>query len=109
MITAQEVIDWMGVKNLPANDLTALTAVVSAVNFYVDNLPNIDREEIVPGNEWKATTKLGAIMLAARIYRRKNSPGGIEAVGDMTTYVSRYDADIARLLHIDSFRKPMVG
>jgi hypothetical protein len=80
--------------------------VVASVNVYVESLPNIDRDFF---DAWDKTTILGAVMLAARMYRRKNSPGGIEAVGEMTTYVSRYDSDIARLLNIDSFRKPMVG
>ncbi|WP_176484099.1 hypothetical protein [Glutamicibacter sp. BW80] len=52
---------------------------------------------------------MGAVMLASRLYRRKNSPHGIESVGDMSTYVSRYDSDISRLLNIDTFRKPLVG
>ena len=106
MITAQAVIDWMGRPNLTEQDLAALEMVLAAVNEYVESLPSIDRD-VVGG--WAGTTALGAVMLAARIYRRKNSPGGIEAVGDMTTYVSRYDSDIARLLNIDTFRKPMVG
>lgn len=105
MITAQEVIDWMNVT-LPTDD-AHLALVVPAVNAYVGSLPNIDWT--VDGLIWAETTRLGAIMLAARMYRRKNSPGGIEAVGEVTTYVARYDSDIARLLNIDSFKKPMVG
>lgn len=104
MITAQEVINWMGVS-LPAED-AHLALVIPATNSYVNSLPSIDRNA---DGTWKATTKLGALMYASRLYQRKNSPGGIEAVGEVTTYVSRYDADISRLLNIDSFKKPLVG
>lgn len=104
MITAAEVIDYSGL-NLEQTD-AHLLLIIPAVNEMVENLPSIDRDEF---GAWKATTKLGAIMLAARLYNRKNSPAGVTAVGDTTTYISRYDSDIARLLNIDSFQKPMVG
>lgn len=106
MIAAQEVINWMGVDLPYGDEDTHLSLVIPAVNAHVEGLPSIDRN---PDGTWQATTQLGAVMLAARMYRRKNSPGGIEAVGEVTTYVSRYDSDIARLLNIDSFKKPMVG
>lgn len=104
MITQAEVTDWTGIT-LPENDNT-LALVLAAVNVYVEALPSIDRD---PVGAWAGTTRLGAIMLAARIYRRKNSPGGIEASGDTVTYVSRYDSDISRLLNLESFRKPVIG
>ncbi len=108
MITAQDVLDWMG-HSAPTKpeDLKNLELVVLAVIKYVESLPNIDLDP--SGFYWAANTELGAIMLAARMYQRRNSPGGVTAVGDTTTYVSRYDSDIARLLNLDSFMKPMVG
>jgi len=90
-----------------ADDIQALELVTAAVISYVESLPNIDLDP--SGFYWAATTKLGAVMLAARMYQRRNSPGGVTAVGEVTTYVSRYDSDIARLLNIESFTKPMVG
>lgn len=108
MITAQEVTNWMG-HSAPTepDDVQALELVISAVTKYVESLPNIEFDP--SGFYWAATTKLGAIMLAARMYQRRNSPGGVTAIGDVTTYVSRYDSDIARLLNLESFTKPMVG
>ena len=50
-----------------------------------------------------------AVMLAARLVRRRNSPGGIESFGESVTYVSRYDPDIARALHSGSWALPGVG
>lgn len=104
MITAEQVIEWMGI-DIPLSD-SHLSLVCPAVNEYVESLPSIDR---TPEGDWAGTTQLGAVMLAARLYRRKNSAGGIEAAGETVTYVSRTDSDISRLLNIDAFRKPMVG
>lgn len=104
MITPDDVTAWSGLT-LPVGD-GPMTMVTAAINHYVDSLPSIDCDA---SGAWAATTKLGAIMLAARVYRRKNSPGGIEAVGDSMSYIARYDSDISRLLNIDTFRKPVVG
>lgn len=109
MVTAQQVIDWLELRTVTTDD-AHLALIVPAVNAYVDALPSIDRVTDTEGNtQWAGTTHLGAVMLASRLYRRKNSPHGIESVGDMSTYVSRYDSDISRLLNIDTFRKPLVG
>lgn len=50
-----------------------------------------------------------AVMLAARLVRRRNSPAGIESFAMSVTYVSRYDPDIARALHADAWAHPAVG
>jgi hypothetical protein len=50
-----------------------------------------------------------AVMLAARLVRRRNSPGGVETFGESVTYVSRYDPDIARALHSGVWAAPGVG
>lgn len=105
MITATDVIGWLELRTVTTDDFH-LSLIVPAVNAYVDSLPSIDRKE---DGTWAGTTQMGAVMLGSRLYRRKNSPHGIESVGDMSTYVSRYDSDISRLLNIDTFRKPLVG
>jgi len=49
-------------------------------------------------------------MLAARMYRRRNSPSGVEAITDAgTSFVARYDSDISRLLRLDGFAQPRIG
>lgn len=108
MITTQQVADWMGLSlsGATADEVAALDAVVSAVNAYVNSLPNIDKDFT---GGWADTTYLGARMLASRLYKRRNSPGGVEAAGDTRVFVSRYDSDIARLLKIDGFGIPEVG
>lgn len=105
MITTAEVIAWSDLKTILTDD-KHLMLIIPAVNHYVESLPDIDRLE---DGSWATTTRMGAVMLAARWYRRKNSPGGIESAGDTTTYIARYDSDISRLLNIDTFIKPVIG
>jgi hypothetical protein len=50
-----------------------------------------------------------AVALAARLYRRRNSPGGVETFGESITYVSRYDPEIGRALRTGLWALPGVG
>lgn len=50
-----------------------------------------------------------AVMLAGRVYRRRNSPGGIELFADSVAYVARYDPDIQRALRQGAWAWPAVG
>lgn len=104
MITTAQVIDWSGL-DLEVSDPEMVT-VVAATNAYVDRLPNIDREE---DGSWADTTKLGALLMASRFYRRKDSPAGLMTLGDTSTFVPRWDDDMARLLNQQAWRKPVVG
>ena len=56
-----------------------------------------------------AETYQAAVMLAARLFRRRNSPGGVETFGESVTYVSRYDPEIARALRTGLWALPGVG
>lgn len=49
------------------------------------------------------------VQLAARMYRRRNSPGGIESLADTGLYVARFDPDIERALRRGAYRYPGVG
>jgi hypothetical protein len=63
-----------------------------------------------PAGGWSADQKLGATMLAARLYRRKDSPGGMAQFGmDGTGYVSGNWPDVALLLGIGSYAVGRVG
>ena len=108
MITAKDVADYLDLKQ-GATDPHVLNPV-EATNALVSRLPDINTVEVQGVEVWAADTKLGAIMLAARLYTRRNSPNGIEALNEGgATYVSRYDSDIARMLNIDQHAYPRVG
>lgn len=80
----------------------AMTACAQAVLALIGRLP------VGSADPWAEDTTLGAVMLTARLHRRRNSAAGIEAMTELgATYVARYDNDIARLLCIDSFQKPV--
>ena len=51
----------------------------------------------------------GAVMLAARLVRRRNSPAGIETFSDSVAYVSRWDPDIQRALRQGAYAWPALG
>lgn len=57
-----------------------------------------------------AETYQGAVMYAAREYRRRNSPAGIEMFGESgTSFVSRYDPDIDRALQTGAYARPVIA
>jgi hypothetical protein len=50
-----------------------------------------------------------AVMLAARLVRRRNSVGGLETLGDTIAYVSRWDADLQQGMRTGAYAWPGVG
>ena len=97
--TTQEVESYL--KLGPDRDAAELKTVVDACNALVTQWNN--------GRETPAL-KLGTTMLAARVYRRRNSPAGVEALGEMgPVYVSRRDPDLSMLLGLDQWAIPKVG
>jgi hypothetical protein len=63
-----------------------------------------------PADGWAAHHHLGATMLAARLYRRKDSPGGMADFGiEGAAYVSGNWPDVALLLGIGSYGVGRVG
>lgn len=108
MITAKDVTDYLDLDKGEADPF--VQKPVDATNALVSRLPDINTVDVDGVPTWAADTKLGAIMLAARLYTRRNSPNGIEALNEGgATYVSRYDSDIARMLNIDQHAYPRVG
>lgn len=104
------------------DDDTRLEAIVDAVNVVVRRLPvaegitgdtvgDPDADPPVMPSPWPLDVRQGATMLAARLYRRKNSPMGVEQIGgDGAIYVRRNDPDIAMLLQLgDDWAKPGVA
>lgn len=95
--TVAEVKAWLRLDDL---DDDLVTAVVAATNAWATDLP--DAPTTVT-----AQFSLGCRMLAARLYRRRNTPGGVEAFGDAgTVYVPRRDADVDSLLRLGPYARP---
>lgn len=103
--TVEAVAGWLGVPEGPGGlaERAHIAAVVPAVNAFVRRVGH-------DGDALPADVVQGAIMLAARITRRRNSPAGVEAFGDLgTTYVARYDPDIEQLLGLGRHRPMVIG
>lgn len=88
------------------DDDNGIALVVAAVNQVVRALPISQADT----EAWSPRIAHGATMLAARLWRRRNTPSGIEAFGvDGAVYVSRNDPDIAMLLELGAYQAPAVG
>lgn len=117
IVTSEAVRQWLGI---PATD-EALEDATAAANAFVERLALPLVPKLVDGIAVldesgaqlyapAADTVLGTKMLAARIWRRRNSPSGVEAITDAgTSFVARYDSDISRLLRLDGFAQPRIG
>lgn len=91
-------------------DAELLTDVCDAVNAWVGRLDWVAEAAAAdPGGAWPATADQGATMLAARMYRRRNTPSGVEAMTDQVVYVPRRDSDVDQLLRVGSYQLPAVG
>lgn len=100
-----KVKTWMHIQGTDQDN--HVTVCVTAVNAFIGSLPVIADSS---AEAWPAQVDLAATMLAARLVRRRNSPSGVEAMTETgTTYVSRYDPDIARMLQIDGYERPAIA
>lgn len=82
---------------------SAIDDVVDAVNEIVRGLPIVQAVDA-----WPQRVVLGANMLAVRVYERSGTPDG---TAQLTTagpvYIERYDPDLAQLLRIGAYAKPV--
>lgn len=94
----------------PADDTddVALDVIVGAVASVIRTLPVAADASALP--EWPGYITYGATLLAARLFRRRNSPAGVESFGEFgAVYVMRNDPDIAMMLRLGSWARPGVG
>lgn len=106
--TVEAVAGWLSIPEGPAGtaERAHITVVVTAVNAWVAGFHDRDDET----GQWPPAVVQGAVMLAARITRRRNSPAGVESFGELgATYVSRYDPDVEKLLGLGPYRPLVVG
>jgi hypothetical protein len=102
-LSTDDVRAWLKLE--PGADETVLELAVAATNAWilasVPYVANVD-----PAAPWSPDVTLGATMLAARWYRRRNTPAGIEAFTDNVVYLPRRDGDVDYLLHLT---RPALG
>ena len=93
----------------PSADDDLLASVCDAVNEYAATLPWVAQAAADTGGSWPKRAEQGAVMHAARVFRRRNTPAGVEAMNDSVVYVARQDSDVAQLLRIGPYQMPAVG
>lgn len=105
--TVDAVAGWLGVPD-PHPERAHIASAVLAVNAFIAEYRR-DAADPETG-EFPAHIVQGAIQLAARITRRRNSPAGVESFTELgPSYVSRYDVDLDRLLGLGGYRRIVVG
>ena len=98
----------LSIKSEDTRDDAQLTSIVAAVNNLVRGMAV--SEAAVGQATWPDRIILGASMLGARLFRRRNSPAGVESFGQLgATYVMRNDPDIAQLLQLGTYQAPQLG
>lgn len=105
--TLQQLKQLLKISDSDTTQDDELERVLAAVNDYVAGLPVSQPNPTDPA-PWPARTVQGAGMLASRLHRRKGSPAGVEAFGELgAVYVQRNDPDIAWLLKLGAYAKPV--
>jgi hypothetical protein len=108
-LSPADVKSWLKLYGQDADDDALIQAVCAQTEPYVARCRpewwDADRTVYTPDDE----TYQGARMYAAREYRRRNSPSGIESFGDVTSFVARFDPDIDRALQTGVWARPVVS
>lgn len=106
-LSQADVKEWLRIHQQDTDDDDLLTRVCAMAEPYVQRCRpefwNADKTAYVPDAE----AYQGGVMYAAREYRRRNSPAGVEPFGETTSFVARYDPDIDRALHTGDWAPPV--
>ena len=110
--TVALVKSHLGLTSATADD--KLARIVNATNAYVRRLPVcqpvLDADTTADWSPDYDHIVEGATMLAARLYRRKDTPDGVATFGaEGAFYVSRNDPDVSMLLQLGVHAPPVVG
>jgi hypothetical protein len=114
-ITDETIPGVPAVEELDAAEIERLARILDAVNGFVRDLPVSDRarrdtQEAANLDGWPDRIVEGAIMLAARLWRRKDTPGGVVPMSDGgVAYIRRSDPDASMLLELGEHGKPAAG
>ncbi len=105
-----DVKRWLRLNEQDNSDDDLITAVCAMAEPYVQRCrPEWFTSATPPVYIPDAETYRGAVMYAAREYRRRNSPAGIETFGDVTSFVTRFDPDIDRALQTGAYARPVIA
>lgn len=100
IIDTDDVLATLGLSEAHADEVAPVAEAVAALMVRYKG----------EHDTWPAHWVHGARMLAARVYRRRDSPAGVEAMGELgPVYVQRNDPDLAQLLEIGRYAPPQVG
>ena len=111
-LAPDDVKAWLRLDDTDPTDDDLVRRVAGLAEIYVQRCrPDAWQSDVDPQvYEPDAEIYQGAVMYAAREYRRRNSPGGIDSVTDAgAVYVSKYDSDIERALRTGTWAPPAVG
>ena len=112
-LAPESVKSWLRIAGVDTADDDILTECCAAVEPQVQRArPDMytpDGDPPVDVYMPDAEVYKAAGMLAAKLYRRRNSPGGVESFGDNVLYPARWDREIDLALRSASFRIPTTG
>lgn len=92
------------------SDDDELTEHVAAVNAQVRRWPVAAYALVPEPAAWPADVERGANLLAVRMWRRKSSPAGTEAMPQLgAAYIARSDPEVAQLLQLGPWAAPGLG
>lgn len=115
-VDEEVVATW---AKIPADDARRpeLHGTCLAVNDVVRSLPVAELTGTDPDTgdpvveDWPARVVEGANMLVKRMWRRRDTPAGVQQIGDdgSALYVARSDPDVSFYLQLGAYEKPSVG
>lgn len=103
-----DVKAWLRLHEEDTSDDDLIQRMAAMAEPYVERCrPEFRKEDgtFVPDVE----AYQGGVMYAAREYRRRNSPAGIEMFGEVASFVTRFDTDIERALHTGAWAPPIIA
>jgi hypothetical protein len=111
-LSPDDVKSWLKLNSQDVSDDALIVAVCAMTEPYVMRCRpewTVTAEDGMSSYVPDSETYQGARMYAAREYRRRNSPSGIETFGDVTSFVARYDPDIDRALQTGAYARPVIA